>query len=575
MACEICCHVYCLVELESVTELRWKEGSPESGRHHLLKIIDSYVADETVGLVKPAQGITLYLCPSQGKAAQILADHLPKEHLGSLTVLGTSIIGVVVWRTSHASSMAQNINPEPHSTGQPIGALLQDDRNSNKVDKVNSANFPKTMNMAAVSELQIHSEDVPSPRGYCESKLESPINKSASVLDPVEEPKGDVLAKSSPQMVDAEESRTVNGLTPESAMQCSITPDAALTHYSIWEATIQHESSRTNIVLIFKSGEKPSTRQWHRFLRIEGRVRLSALKEFIIELPKSRSRTIMVTELRWKEGSLESGRHHLLKTIDSYTANETVGLVKPAQGITLYLCPPQGKAGQILADHLPKEHLHSLTMSRTSIIGVVVWQRPHVSSRVPSRQDCSKRQATISSSSPMISKPSSRSSNASHHEVLAADIPPGVGSGVVRHQDGLSAEYNLVSVSNSAADVTRTQSYRSHQHPVHTSDPIEEIIRKYDKPYSEGNLQQERIVQQPHHPYQQYHQQLQHHSMRQYHMARNSQSPLAYTQHQHTAMPVRARPLIYGHPMQPAQQSNSGVPDDGSQTHVTRPWYLR
>uniref|UniRef100_R7W0C3 Spen paralogue and orthologue SPOC C-terminal domain-containing protein n=1 Tax=Aegilops tauschii TaxID=37682 RepID=R7W0C3_AEGTA len=507
----------------------------------VLQIIDSYTADETVGIVKPAQGITLYLCPSQGKAAQILADHLPKEHLG-----------------------------------QPIGALLQDDRNSNKVDKANSANLPKTMNMAAVSEFQIHSEDVPSQQSYCESKLESPMNKPASVLDPVEEPKGDVLAKSSPQMVDAEESRTVNGLTTESSMQCKITPDVSLTRHSIWEATIQHESSRTNIVVIFKSGEKPSTHQWHRFLRIEGRVRLSALKEFLIELLKSRSRTILVTELRWKEGSLESGRHHLLKTIDSYTANETVGLVKPAQGITLYLCPSQGKAAQILADHLPKEHLRSLTVSRTSIIGVVVWQRPHASSRVPSWQDFSKRQATISSSSPMISKPSSRSSNASYQEVVAADVPPGVGSRVVRHQDGLPAEYNLVSVSNSAADVTRTQSYKSHQLPVHTSNDtrIEEIIRKYDKTHSQGNLQQERI-QQPHYPYQQYHQQLQHHSMRQYHMARNSHSPLAYTQHQNTAMPVRGRPLIYGHPMQPAQQSYSGVPDDGSQTHVTRAWYLQ
>nr|XP_040249188.1 uncharacterized protein LOC109770998 [Aegilops tauschii subsp. strangulata] len=440
------------------------------------------------------------------------------------------------------SDFPRIVASEPHFKHRPIGAPLQDDRNSNKAEKVNSANFPITMDMAAVSEFQIHSEDVPSQQSYCESKLESPMNKPASVLDPVEEPKGDVLAKSSPQMVDAEESRTVNGLTTESSMQCKITPDVSLTRHSIWEATIQHESSRTNIVVIFKSGEKPSTHQWHRFLRIEGRVRLSALKEFLIELLKSRSRTILVTELRWKEGSLESGRHHLLKTIDSYTANETVGLVKPAQGITLYLCPSQGKAAQILADHLPKEHLRSLTVSRTSIIGVVVWQRPHASSR----------------------------------EVVAADVPPGVGSRVVRHQDGLPAEYNLVSVSNSAADVTRTQSYKSHQLPVHTSNDtrIEEIIRKYDKTHSQGNLQQERI-QQPHYPYQQYHQQLQHHSMRQYHMARNSHSPLAYTQHQNTAMPVRGRPLIYGHPMQPAQQSYSGVPDDGSQTHVTRAWYLQ
>ncbi|KAM3297261.1 hypothetical protein ACQJBY_039236 [Aegilops geniculata] len=150
------------------------------------------------------------------------------------------------------SDFLRIVASEPHSKHQPIGAPLQDDRNSNKAEKVNSDNFRKTMDTAAESEFQIHSDNVPSPRGYCQSKLESPINKPASVLDPVEEPKGDVLAKSSPQMVDAEESRAINGLAPESAMQCEITPDVALTHDSIWEATIQHKSSRANIVAFLK-----------------------------------------------------------------------------------------------------------------------------------------------------------------------------------------------------------------------------------------------------------------------------------------------------------------------------------
>ncbi|XP_044954741.1 uncharacterized protein LOC123404866 [Hordeum vulgare subsp. vulgare] len=193
------------------------------------------------------------------------------------------------------SDFLRIVASEPHSKHQPVGAMLQDDRNSNKAEKVNSAIPPKTMNTTAVSEFQIHSEDVPSPRGYCESKLESPINKPAPVLDPVEEPKVDALPKSPPQMVDAEESHTVNGLTPESAMQCEITPDVALTHDSIWEATIQHGSSPTNIIAIFRSGEKPSTLEWHRFVEMKGPVRLSALKEFLIELPNSRSHTIMFT----------------------------------------------------------------------------------------------------------------------------------------------------------------------------------------------------------------------------------------------------------------------------------------
>ncbi|XBI11203.1 hypothetical protein VPH35_138305 [Triticum aestivum] len=211
----------------------------------------------------------------------------------------------------------QVLDSGPHSKDQSIGAL-QDDPNTNKADKAKSANVPITIDKAAVSEFQFHS-DVPSQRGYCESKLESPINKSVPVLDPVEEPKGGVLVKSPPEVVDAEKSDTVNVSIPESTMQCKITPDAVLTHDIIWEGTIELSlSSLTNIVAIFKSGKKPSTNEWRRFLEIKGRVSLSAFEEFLEQLPKSRSRTIT---LRWKEGSLESGRHHLLKVPPYYLSS--------------------------------------------------------------------------------------------------------------------------------------------------------------------------------------------------------------------------------------------------------------
>ncbi|XP_044425544.1 uncharacterized protein [Triticum aestivum] len=172
---------------------------------------------------------------------------------------------------------------------QPIGALPQDDRN------------------------------------VCSLRTPSP---------PVEEePKGDVLVKSSPEKA-----------------------DAALAHAIMWEGTIHLTwSSLTNVVAIFKSGEKPSTNEWPRSLEIKKRVSLGVFEKLLGLLRESRKRTIMVTELRWKEGSIESGRHHLLKTIESYTANERVGLVKPTEEVELFLCPYQGKAAQILADNLLKE----------------------------------------------------------------------------------------------------------------------------------------------------------------------------------------------------------------------------
>uniref|UniRef100_A0ACD5WXZ5 Uncharacterized protein n=1 Tax=Avena sativa TaxID=4498 RepID=A0ACD5WXZ5_AVESA len=526
----------------------------------------------------------------------------------------------------------QILHSEPHSEYQSTGAL-QNDPSIDKADKaLKSENFPTAKDKSAASDFQFHS-NFPSPEDNCESTLESPMNKSVSILDPVEEPKGDVLVKSPPEKVVAEKPDTVNGSIPESTMKCKITSDAALMPCgTLWEGSIQLSlSTLTNMVAIFKSGEKTSTNEWRPFLEIKGRVRLRDFEEFLEQLPKSRSRAIMVTELRWKEGSLESGRHCPSQTIDSYIGDERVGLVKLAEGVELYLCP-RGKAAQVLADHLPKEHSGRLTVAGTSIIGLVVWRRSHVSHKVPNRQAVPKSQAMISSSvPPRISQPPSRSSDAcrsqqdvpksqatvsssvvpktfqppsrslnascSHQDVATADVLPGFGPGVVKDDDDLP-EYDFVSDSNSAGNVTPPQTHGSHQLTSLSEDRMRELIRKYGdtsvaaqplnldrdefrsmvrkygnlpewNPNFQNNFQQEQI------PQPQFHcqQQLQYHSMLQYDMAREPQGPLphAYAGHEHYFdMPVH-HPLNYGHQMQPAHPSYYGVPDRGGPSYFGAP----
>jgi hypothetical protein len=146
----------------------------------------------------------------------------------------------------------QLLHSEPHSEYQSTGAL-QDDPHIDKADKAfKSEKFPTVKHKATASDFQFHS-NLPSLQDNCESKLESPMNKSVSVLDPVEEPKGDVLVKSTPEKVVAEKPDTANGSIPESTMHCKITPDAALKHGSIWEGSIQLGlSTLTNIVAIFR-----------------------------------------------------------------------------------------------------------------------------------------------------------------------------------------------------------------------------------------------------------------------------------------------------------------------------------
>uniref|UniRef100_A0A0E0LD60 TFIIS central domain-containing protein n=1 Tax=Oryza punctata TaxID=4537 RepID=A0A0E0LD60_ORYPU len=477
----------------------------------------------------------------------------------------------------------ETLDSEPPFKEDSTQTVKDDPSSIEETDiSLKSEDSSKNVDRSSASDSQLDPQTL-SPQDKCESKLQSPKKEAGSILFPVEQLKEDLLVKSSPEKANAENTDTGSQLIPESITDCKSAPDALLTHDSVWEGTIQLSlSSLTNVVAIFKSGEKTSTNEWRHFVDIKGRVRLSAFQEFLEQLPKSRSRAIMVTELRWKAGSLESGRQHLLQTIDSYISDERVGLVKPADGVELYLCPSQGKAAQILAEHLPKEHSSSLTVTGTSAIGVVVWRRPHVSPRIPVRNDGSrkqsisrKQQAVIASAVPLSSKPTNERQ---HHrqDVVTDDVPPGFGPGVVREDDDLP-EYDFVTVPNAAANVVPSQqAYRNQQQHSQAAsrrpvDHVREMVRKYgsrsaataqpwevddddddipewDPNQSNLNLQQTRhaIPQPPlpppgpvHQQMHTYHQQQQQHhyqSIQQYHATPESQNtlPQAYYVQSHS-----------------------------------------
>ncbi|XP_039843928.1 death-inducer obliterator 1-like isoform X4 [Panicum virgatum] len=262
------------------------------------------------------------------------------------------------------------------------------------------------------SEFELACE-APSPEDNCWASTKSTENGSIHDLSPSKQPKGCLLIKSSPEMMDVQKLGTASASISGFPAQLKAISDATLTNDTLWEGTIQLTlSSLIKVVAIFKSGEKPSTNEWRRFVEIKGRVRLTDFQEFLEQLPKSRSRAVMVTELRLKEGSPESGWQQFLQTVGSYVADERVGLVKLAEGVELYLCPSQGKAAQILTEHLPKEHSGSQTMTGVSVIGVFVWRRPRISTETPTKHDGSKRQpmsisrkqqAVLASSVPMSS----------------------------------------------------------------------------------------------------------------------------------------------------------------------------
>ncbi|KAK3152465.1 hypothetical protein QOZ80_2BG0159190 [Eleusine coracana subsp. coracana] len=387
----------------------------------------------------------------------------------------------------------QGLDSEPPFVDLSVGTP-QDDKDPEEPDTaMESEELPESEDKASALEKSPSASDKPSPQNKSEPNLESPGHEEGQNADNTEHHEGDVI-KSSPKNDEVKQTND-DAVNPDSVLD-SKAATLPMIRESIWEGAIQLTlSSLTNVVAIFKSGEKPPLKEWRSFVEIKGRVKLGAFQEFVEQLPKSRSRAIMITELCWKEGSPESGRQHLLQTIDSYISDERVGLAEPADGMELYLCPSQGKTVEILSRHLPKEHWESLAVAGSSFIGVVVWRRPNVP-RVSShhRHDGSKRQSIlrkpqVNNSTPRPSLPLNSygappgfpTQRHQHEEDVTDDVPPGFGPGVARDEDDLP-EFNFVNSSNPAANVT-AHAYKGRVHvpSARPAEQMRELIQKYGK----------------------------------------------------------------------------------------------
>lgn len=89
----------------------WKEGSHDSGRLNVIETANSYIADQRVGFAEPASGVELYFCPPHPKTIEMLESHLPKELTAPLSTTINGLIGVVVWKRPHVTT----ISPRPSS----------------------------------------------------------------------------------------------------------------------------------------------------------------------------------------------------------------------------------------------------------------------------------------------------------------------------------------------------------------------------------------------------------------------------------------------------------------------------
>ncbi|XP_022749544.1 uncharacterized protein LOC111298989 [Durio zibethinus] len=289
---------------------------------------------------------------------------------------------------------------------------------------------------------------------------------------------------------------------------------ATLKGEHVWEGMLQlNITATTSVICTFKSGEKTSTKDWPSCLEIKGRVRLDAFEKFLQELPKSRSRTVMVVHFVCKEGSTESERGSLVEAADSYTLDGRAGFVEPASGAELYLCAPHAKTLGMLSKVLPRDQLEALNAIDNGLIGVVVWRRAqlispnstshhkHTSKRqhFTSRRQQEKHSTNMNTDFP--SKPTFSHGGPLHSEPPDDeeddDVPPGFGPATSRDEDDLP-EFNFSGGSNPSGprlpagfQSRRVGMASSHLHSQTSPRPVDqmrELIQKYGQPNTSATL---------------------------------------------------------------------------------------
>ncbi|URE30753.1 SPOC domain [Musa troglodytarum] len=163
-------------------------------------------------------------------------------------------------------------------------------------------------------------------------------------------------------------------------------------------------------LLLFCSGEKAQDIRWCDLLEVKGKVRLQAFEKFIQELPRSRTRALMVISLCWKAGSSISGLTGMKEVAKVYQENGRVGFAQICPGIDLYVCPRSETIITILAKFGFFKGMAAVEEDQNSLIGCVVWRRGFQS--LDSASKASDRKVTS-----LVEKPLSSS------EILETNSP--------------------------------------------------------------------------------------------------------------------------------------------------------
>ncbi|XP_052182800.1 uncharacterized protein LOC127795266 [Diospyros lotus] len=173
---------------------------------------------------------------------------------------------------------------------------------------------------------------------------------------------------------------TDGSLRSDEKSRSHFTKAAHVVAEKLWEGSLQLNSSVSlSAVAFFKSGEKLLDTNWCESIEVKGKVRLEAFEKYIQDLPRSRSRGLMVISLCWKEGSSGTGLKGMKEVAKGYQKGGRVGFAQLSPGIDLYVCPRSDAIITILAKYGFFKGMAAVEDNQDSMIGCVVWRRNRTS----------------------------------------------------------------------------------------------------------------------------------------------------------------------------------------------------
>jgi hypothetical protein len=114
-----------------------------------------------------------------------------------------------------------------------------------------------------------------------------------------------------------------------------------------------------------------------------------------------------------------------MQTIGSYIADARVGFAEPSPGVELYLSPINEKMLEVFTRLLPKEHSDNLKASTGSLVGVVVWRRPLMTTVSPRSHSHHNQQST--------SNRKSNNNNRRKEQIMSTNAPKPSRSSISAH----------------------------------------------------------------------------------------------------------------------------------------------